>query len=72
MNIFIKPEQYNANGPFSLTSLILQLVPCYGQLMIIVGLCSDGGKSFTSTFFQTNPLQVSIPQPNNFIMNNQH
>ena len=32
---------------------------CYVQLMIIVGLCLDGGKSIFSRFFNKKPLQVS-------------
>ena len=30
---------------------------CYTQLMIIVGLCLDDGKSFTSRFFNTKVMQ---------------
>ena len=36
-----------------------QFFLCYVQLMIIVGLCLDGGKSIFSRFFNKKPLQVS-------------
>ena len=34
----------------------------FGQffLIVIVGLCLDGGKSIFSRFFNTKPLQVSL------------
>ena len=32
---------------------------CYVQLMIIVGLCLDGGQSIFAKFFNTKPLQAS-------------
>ena len=32
---------------------------CNVQLMIIVGLCLDGGGSFLAKFFNTKPMQVS-------------
>ena len=35
-----------------------QFFLCYVQLMIIVGLCLDGGKSIFSRFFNTKPLEV--------------
>ena len=35
----------------------LQMTICYTQLMIIVGLCLDDGKSFTSRFFNTKVMQ---------------
>ena len=37
--------------------LILQLTACYTQLMIIVGLCMDGGRSLTARFFSTRLMQ---------------
>ena len=36
---------------------ILQFTACYTQLMIIVGLCLDNGKSFSSRFFNTTLMQ---------------
>ena len=36
---------------------ILQFTACYTQLMIIVGLCLDNGKSFSSQFFNTKLMQ---------------
>ena len=36
---------------------LLQMTICYTQLMIIVGLCLDDGKSFTSRFFNTKVMQ---------------
>ena len=36
---------------------ILQLTACHTQLMIIVGLCLDGGQSMTARFFTTSPMQ---------------
>ena len=37
--------------------MFLQLTSCYLQLMIIVGLCLDGGKSHTSRFLKTRVMQ---------------
>ena len=37
--------------------MFLQLTSCYLQLMIIVGLCLDGGKSDTSRFLKTRLMQ---------------
>ena len=37
--------------------LIIQLTAVYTELMIIVGLCLDGGKSVTSRFFNTKVMQ---------------
>ena len=37
-----------------------QFFLCYVQLMIIVGLCLDGGKSIFGRFFNTKPLQASL------------
>ena len=36
---------------------IIQLTAVYTELMIIVGLCLDGGKSVTSRFFNTKVMQ---------------
>ena len=36
---------------------ILQFTACYTQLMIIVGLCLDNGKSISSQFFNTKLMQ---------------
>ena len=36
---------------------ILQLTACHTQLMIIVGLCMDGGRSLTARFFNTTVMQ---------------
>ena len=41
---------------FGLSGL-LQLFAVYLQLMIIVGLCFDSGKSWTSQFFKTRVMQ---------------
>ena len=35
----------------------LELFACYVQLMIIVGLCLDSGKSWTGRFFKTRIMQ---------------
>jgi len=35
----------------------LQLFACYVQLMIVVGLCLDSGKSWTGKFFKTRVMQ---------------
>jgi hypothetical protein len=39
-----------------------QLFACYTQMMIIVGLCSDGGKSYFSRFCRTSVIQVFFPK----------
>ena len=44
---------------WALPEIFGQFFLCYVQLMIIVGLCLDGGKSIFSRFFNTKPLQVS-------------
>ena len=45
---------------WALPEIFGQFFLCYVQLMIIVGLCLDGGKSIFSRFFNTKPLQVSL------------
>ena len=44
---------------WALPSLYGQFFFCYVQLMIIVGLCLDGGRSIFAKFFNTKPLQAS-------------
>ena len=46
--------QFFLNGSFS---TIGQMLMCYTQLMIIVGLCLDNGKSLFSRFYKTKVLQ---------------
>lgn len=45
------------SSPLAWPSLFLQFTDCYLQLMITVGLCLDGGRSFTSRFFSTRLMQ---------------
>ena len=42
-------------GP--LISHLLQVFACHLQLMIIVGMCLDSGKSWTTRFFKTRFMQ---------------
>ena len=44
---------------WALPSIFGQFYFCYVQLMIIVGLCLDGGQSIFAKFFNTKPLQAS-------------
>ena len=44
---------------WALPSIYGQFFFCYVQLMIIVGLCLDGGQSIFAKFFNTKPLQAS-------------
>ena len=46
--------QFFLNGSFS---TIGQIIMCYTQLMIIVGLCLDNGKSLSSKFYKTKVMQ---------------
>ena len=39
---------------------------CHVQLMIIVGLCLDGGYSVFAKFFNTKPLQASLTYFSNY------
>ena len=41
----------------SYMAVVLQLFAVFTQLMIIVGLCLDGGKSFTTRFLNTRFMQ---------------
>ena len=54
-------EFFRASGAEAATiyqpGSILQLTACHTQLMIIVGLCLDGGQSMTARFFTTSPMQ---------------
>ena len=45
---------------WAVPSTYLQFYACYGQLMIIVGLCLDGGQSVYARFFKTKVLQVNM------------
>ena len=47
----------NFNKEYLFLGMFLQLTSCYIQLMIIVGLCLDGGKSHTSRFLKTRVMQ---------------
>ena len=42
---------------YSFPGVYMQMTSCYLQLMIIVGLCLDSGKSSTSRFFKTKIMQ---------------
>ena len=43
-------------GPYELGG-VLQVLACYLQLIIIVGLCLDSGRSWTSRIFKTKIMQ---------------
>ena len=45
---------------WALPSTFGQFFFCHVQLMIIVGLCLDGGHSVFARFFNTKPLQASL------------
>ena len=55
------PDFFRASGAEAATiyqpGSILQLTACHTQLMVIVGLCLDGGQSLTARFFSTSPMQ---------------
>ena len=61
---------------WALPSIFGQFYFCYVQLMIIVGLCLDGGRSIFAKFFNTKPLQASYintylePQTDSILANN--
>ena len=61
---------------WALPSIFGQFYFCYVQLMIIVGLCLDGGQSIFAKFFNTKPLQASYintylePQTDSILANN--
>ena len=63
LNIVYKFPLQDSKGPEAEVfrdawpSAIMQLTACYSQLMIIVGLCMDGGRSLTARFFNTRVLQ---------------
>ena len=42
---------------YAIPGMYMQVTACYLQLMIIVGLCLDAGKSITCRFFKTKLMQ---------------
>ena len=51
---------------WALPSIFGQFFFCHVQLMIIVGLCLDGGYSVFAKFFNTKPLQASLTYFSNY------